>query len=127
MKKKALKGLEECCEIPVVIAIGELIKYTLGNHMESIYCRIPDKISWFVLPLRVTRAFSQSGFLVLQLFYTTVAFSTQPPENASQGTACYGPFLVPNWTMDVPEPCFEQRFAIVMSFSYKAPAALALT
>lgn len=44
-----------CCN-----AIGELIKYTPGNHMESIYCRILNKISWFVLPLRVTRAFSQA-------------------------------------------------------------------
>lgn len=53
MKKKALKGLAECCDIPVAIAIGQLIKYTPGNHMESIYCRILDKISWFVLLLRV--------------------------------------------------------------------------
>lgn len=29
--------------------------------------------------------------------------------------ACSGPSLVHNWTMDVPEPFFEQRLATVMS------------
>lgn len=110
MKKKALKGLAECCEIPVVMQLESSLnipqEIIWKEFIAGYLIKFPGLCCLSGLPGPSLRLFNpvlhHSGF-----FYS--AF-----RKCQSGTACYGPFLVHNWTMDVPEPFFEQRFAIVM-------------